>query len=71
MKQKKKRLFSTGNERRTVFIIGPCLFVICSWYLRPLLIYLHIWVLFRTWFDVGTTEMVHSGKDESEKGLLS
>jgi len=68
---RKENLFSTGNERKTVFIIGLCslLFIPVFQTITGLPPYMGIifglglmWVL---------TEMVHSGKDEAEKGLLS
>ena len=68
---KKERMFSSGYERRTVFIIGlgSLLFVPVFKTITHLPPYMGIifglglmWVL---------TEMVHSGKDEHEKGLLS
>ncbi len=67
----KETLRSTGHERRTVFIIGVAslLFVPIFKTITHLPPYMGIvfglglmWVL---------TEMVHSGKDESEKGLFS
>jgi len=66
-----EKLFSTGYERKTVFIIGlgSLLFIPAFQTITRLPPYMGIifglglmWVL---------TEMVHSGKDESEKGLLS
>lgn len=69
--QKKEKLFSTANERKTVFIIGiaSLLFVPVFKTVTHLPPYMGIvfglglmWVL---------TEMVHSGKDDAEKGLLS
>ena len=71
VEQKKQRLFSTINERKTVFIIGiaSLLFVPVFKTVTHLPPYMGIvfgvgvmWVL---------TEMVHSGKDDAEKGLLS
>jgi len=67
----KEKLFSTNNERKAVFIIGLCslLFIPAFQTITRLPPYMGIifglglmWVL---------TEMVHSGKDEVEKGLLS
>ena len=66
-----EKLSSTGYERKTVFIIGlgSLLFIPAFQTITRLPPYMGIifglglmWVL---------TEMVHSGKDESEKGLLS
>lgn len=71
MPEKKEKLNSTGNERRTVFIIGVAslLFVPIFKTITHLPPYMGIvfglgamWVL---------TEIVHSGKSEGEKGLLS
>src|SRR6186713_1927731 len=71
LEQKKGKLFSTANERKTVFIIGiaSLLFVPVFKTVTHLPPYMGIvfglgvmWVL---------TEMVHSGKDDAEKGLLS
>src|SRR6185436_310560 len=68
---KKVRLYSTGYERKAVFIIGlaSLLFVPVFKTITHLPPYMGIvfglglmWVL---------TEMVHSGKDEGEKGLFS
>src|SRR6185436_8443505 len=68
---KKVRLYSTGYERKAVFIIGlaSLLFVPVFKTITHLPPYMGIvfglglmWVL---------TEMIHSGKDESEKGLFS
>src|SRR5258705_3093287 len=68
---KKEKLFSTGYERKAVFIIGlgSLLFIPTFQKITGLPPYMGIifglglmWVL---------TEMVHSGKDEAEKGLLS
>ena len=68
---KKEKLFSTGYERKAVFIIGlsSLLFIPAFQTITRLPPYMGIifglglmWVL---------TEMVHSGKDEAEKGLLS
>jgi len=71
MPEKKQKLNSTLNERRTVFIIGVAslLFVPIFKTITHLPPYMGIV------FGLGTmwvlTEMVHSGKDEGEKGLLS
>jgi len=71
VEQKKEKLFSTIKERKTVFIIGiaSLLFVPVFKTVTHLPPYMGIvfglglmWVL---------TEMVHSEKDEAEKGLLS
>jgi len=67
----KEKLFSTGYERKAVFIIGlsSLLFIPAFQTITKLPPYMGIifglglmWVL---------TEMIHSGKDEAEKGLLS
>jgi Na+/H+ antiporter NhaD/arsenite permease-like protein len=67
----KEKFFSSGSERKIVFIIGLCclLFIPIFQSITGLPPYMGIifglglmWVL---------TEMVHSGKDEAEKGLLS
>ena len=68
---KKRKTIFNRNERKTVFIIGiACLLFVP--FLKPLLICRLIWVLY---LGLGLmwvlTEMVHSGKDEQEKGLLS
>jgi NhaD family Na+/H+ antiporter len=69
--KKKEKLFSTGNERKAVFFMGlaSLLFVPVFKTITHLPPYMGIlfglslmWVL---------TEMVHSGKDEKEKGLFS
>jgi Na+/H+ antiporter NhaD/arsenite permease-like protein len=68
---KKEKLFSTGHERRAVFITGiaSLLFVPVFKTITHLPPYMGIvfglglmWVI---------TEMIHNGKDEAEKGLLS
>ena len=68
---KKEKLFSTGYERRTVFIIGlGCLLFVPIFktltHLPP-----YMGIIFGLGLMWLLTEMVHSGKDESEKGLLS
>ena len=68
---KKEKLFSTGNERRTVFIIGlACLLFVPVFktitHLPP-----YMGIIFGLGLMWMLTEMVHSGKDEREKGLLS
>lgn len=68
---KKEKLFSTRNERKTVFIIGlACLLFVPIFktitHLPP-----YMGIIFGLGLMWVITEMVHSGKDESEKGLLS
>lgn len=68
---KKEKLFSTGYERRAVFIIGlGCLLFVPIFktltHLPP-----YMGIIFGLGLMWVLTEMVHSGKDESEKGLLS
>lgn len=68
---KREKLFSTGNERRTVFIIGlACLLFVPVFktitHLPP-----YMGIIFGLGLMWVLTEMVHSGKDEREKGLLS
>ena len=71
MPEKKEKLNSTRSERRTVFIIGVAslLFVPIFKTITHLPPYMGIV------FGLGTmwvlTELVHSGKSEGEKGLLS
>ena len=71
MPEKKEKLNSTRTERRTVFIIGVAslLFVPIFKTITHLPPYMGII------FGLGTmwvlTELVHSGKSEGEKGLLS
>ena len=71
MPERKEKLNSTRNERRTVFIIGVAslLFVPIFKTITHLPPYMGII------FGLGTmwvlTELVHSGKSEGEKGLLS
>jgi Na+/H+ antiporter NhaD/arsenite permease-like protein len=68
---KKEKLFSTGYERKAVFITGiaSLLFVPVFKTITHLPPYMGIM------FGLGLmwliTEMIHSGKDEGEKGLLS
>lgn len=68
---KKEKLYSTGYERKTVFIIGlGCLLFVPVFktitHLPP-----YMGIIFGLGLMWVLTEMVHSGKDESEKGLLS
>ena len=71
MAEKKEKLFSTVNERRTVFIIG----VACLLFVPVFKTITHLPPYMGIVFGLGTmwvlTEMVHSEKDEREKGLLS
>jgi Na+/H+ antiporter NhaD/arsenite permease-like protein len=71
MPGKKEKLFSTLNERRTVFIIG----IACLLFVPVFKTITHLPPYMGIVFGLGTmwvlTEMVHSGKDEREKGLLS
>ncbi|HET6724201.1 MAG TPA: sodium:proton antiporter NhaD [Chitinophagaceae bacterium] len=71
MPEKKEKLFSTLNERRAVFIIG----VACLLFVPVFKTITHLPPYMGIVFGLGTmwvlTEMVHSGKDEREKGLLS
>jgi Na+/H+ antiporter NhaD/arsenite permease-like protein len=67
----KEKLFSTGYERKAVFIIGlGCLLFIPAFQtitkLPP-----YMGIIFGLGLMWVLTEMIHSGKDESEKGLLS
>jgi len=69
--KKKEKLFSTGYERKIVFIIGlgSLLFVPVFKTITHLPPYMGI--LFGLGLMWVLTEMVHSGKDEEEKGLFS
>jgi Na+/H+ antiporter NhaD/arsenite permease-like protein len=71
MPGKKEKLFSTVNERRAVFFIG----VACLLFVPVFKTITHLPPYMGIVFGLGTmwvlTEMVHSGKDEQEKGLLS
>jgi len=67
----KERLYSTGYERKAVFIIGlGCLLFVPVFktitHLPP-----YMGIIFGLGLMWVLTEMVHSGKDEAEKGLLS
>jgi len=68
---KKEELFSTGYERKKVFIIG----VACLLFVPIFKTITHLPPYMGMVFGLGLmwvlTEMVHSGKDEREKGLLS
>jgi len=68
---KKEKLFSTPNERKTVFFIG----LGCLLFVPVFKTITHLPPYMGIVFGLGTmwvlTEMVHSGKDEGEKGLLS
>jgi len=68
---KKDKLLSTSHERKTVFIIGlACLLFVPAFktitHLPP-----YMGIIFGLGLMWVMTEMVHSGKDEGEKGLLS
>jgi Na+/H+ antiporter NhaD/arsenite permease-like protein len=68
---KKVRLYSTGYERKAVFLIGiACLLFVPVFktitHLPP-----YMGIVFGLGFMWVVTELIHSGKDESEKGLLS
>jgi Na+/H+ antiporter NhaD/arsenite permease-like protein len=69
--QKKEKLFSTVKERNTVFIIG----LSCLLFVPIFKTITHLPPYMGMIFGLGTmwvlTEMVHSGKDEAEKGLVS
>jgi len=69
--QKKEKLLSTPNERKTVFIIG----ISCLLFVPIFKTITHLPPYMGIVFGLGLmwvlTEMVHSGKDEGEKGLLS
>jgi Na+/H+ antiporter NhaD/arsenite permease-like protein len=68
---KKEKLLSTGHERKTVFIIG----IACLLFVPVFKTITHLPPYMGIIFGLGLmwllTEMVHSGKDEAEKGLLS
>jgi len=67
----KDKLLSTPNERKTVFVIG----IACLLFVPIFKTITHLPPYMGIVFGLGTmwvlTEMVHSGKDEHEKGLLS
>ncbi len=71
MPEKKEKLYSTVKERRTVFIIG----IACLLFVPVFKTITHLPPYMGIVFGLGAmwvlTEMVHSGKDESEKGLFS
>ena len=71
MPERKQKLYSTVNERKTVFIIG----VSCLLFVPIFKTITHLPPYMGIVFGLGTmwvlTEMVHSGKDEGEKGLFS
>jgi Na+/H+ antiporter NhaD/arsenite permease-like protein len=67
----KEKLLSTSHERKTVFIIGlACLLFVPVFktitHLPP-----YMGIIFGLGLMWALTEMVHSGKDEAEKGSLS
>jgi len=68
---KKEKLFTTSYQRKTVFFIG----VGCLLFVPIFKTITHLPPYMGMVFGLGLmwllTEMVHSGKDESEKGLLS
>ena len=67
----KEKLFTTSFERKTVFIIG----VACLLFVPVFKTITHLPPFMGIMFGLGMmwflTEMIHSGKDEQEKGLLS
>ena len=69
--QKKDKLLSTPGERKKVFIIG----IACLLFVPIFKTITHLPPYMGIVFGLGLmwvlTEMVHSGKDEHEKGLLS
>jgi len=69
--QKKDPLGSTSFERKTVFMIG----VACLLFVPIFKTITHLPPYMGIFFGLGTmwllTEMIHSGKDEHEKGLFS
>jgi Na+/H+ antiporter NhaD/arsenite permease-like protein len=69
--QEKDSLKSTPNERKTVFIIG----IACLLFVPVFKTITHLPPYMGIVFGLGLmwvlTEMVHSGKDEAEKGLFS
>ena len=69
--EQKNSMHSTPNERKTVFIIG----VACLLFVPVFKTITHLPPYMGIVFGLGTmwvlTEMVHSGKDEREKGLFS
>jgi len=69
--QKNEKLQSTPNERRTVFFVG----IACLLFVPIFKTITHLPPYMGIVFGLGLmwviTEMVHSGKDESEKGLFS
>ena len=71
MPEKKEKLNSTGMERRTVFIIG----VSCLLFVPIFKTITHLPPYMGIVFGLGTmwvlTELVHSEKDEMEKGMFS
>jgi len=71
VEQKNEKLQSTPNERKTVFFIG----VACLLFVPIFKTITHLPPYMGIVFGLGLmwvlTEMVHSGKDEAEKGLLS
>ena len=71
MPGKKEKLFSTVNERRAVFFIG----VACLLFVPVFKTITHLPPYMGIVFGLGTmwvlTEMVHSEKDEREKGMFS
>jgi Na+/H+ antiporter NhaD/arsenite permease-like protein len=68
---KKEKLLSSSYERKTVFIIG----IACLLFVPIFKTITHLPPYMGIIFGLGLmwvlTEMVHSGKDESEKGLFS
>jgi Na+/H+ antiporter NhaD/arsenite permease-like protein len=68
---KPEKLRSTAWERKTVFIIGVC----CLLFVPVFKTITHLPPYMGIVFGLGLmwvlTEMIHSGKDEEEKGLLS
>jgi len=68
---KKEKLFSTSHERRAVFITGIASLMFVPVFKTITHLPPYMGIVFSLGLMWVITEMIHSGKDEAEKGLLS
>jgi NhaD family Na+/H+ antiporter len=69
--EKKEKLRSTAFERRTVFIIGVCSLLFVPVFKTITHLPPYMGIVFGLGLMWIITEMIHSGKDDAEKGLFS
>jgi len=68
---KPEKLYSSGYERKAVFIIGICCLLFVPLFKTVTHLPPYMGIVFGLGLMWMITEMIHSGKDEGEKGLLS